>query len=512
MLFRSEGALLSGFFILVLSAVSSASDETIAPDSWVYPALRTFELRGLVTLEPTVPYSRSQVERYLDSILTGLDAEGAVLSGRQRFLLGRLRDEFEGRASRPQDREDRPVFLYGEGGRFFAVDFTAGGVLQKRIDREKGETDGLLVPGILIDLGDRLTLETNYRVRIEPERDRYRPRRKPSAREKSFRGVTMDFERGYLSVRGGEWRLQLGRDYIHWGNGRSEGLLISRTAGSLDHVFGTVTMGRFTLSAIHAFLDPVMPRHLTGHRLTVRLPGKIYLGISETVIYTGRGLDFVYLLPVVSYYANQYNERGDDNVLVGIDVKIPVRRGFILYGEILMDDLQYENDPPAPDRLAVNIAAEALLSPAGRDVEVLVDYTFIDIFTYAHRDSLITRYVAGDGAYPANPILGSPLGPDADRWRFDVRAAVHPRIIVGLEGSFARRGDGSDLREWDRGEDPDPPFPSGTVTREDRYGAALSVDLGGGSTFAAGGGWMDQSGTAARLRESFAFAELRIDF
>lgn len=509
---RPERVLLSGFFILVLSAAALASDETIPPESWIYQALRTFELRGLVSLEPSAPYTRSQVERYLDRILTGVEQEGTSLSERQRFLLERLRKEFHERASRPRDREDRPVYLYRDGSRFFAVDFTAGGILQKRIERERGETDGLLVPSILIDLGTRVTLETNYRIRMEPERDSFRPRQKPSTREKSFRGVTMEFERGYLSMGGSAWRLQVGRDYLHWGNGLSEGLLLSRTAGSLDHVLGTVTVGRFTLNAIHAFLDPVLPRHLAGHRLTVRLPRDICLGISESVVYTGRGLDFTYTLPVISYYANQYNERGDDNVLVGIDVKIPVRRGFLLYGELLIDDLQYENDPPAPDRLAFHIAAEVLVSHAGRDVEILMDYTFIDIFTYAHRDSLVTRYVTGDGAYPANPILGSPLGPDADRWRINARAAVHPRIIIGVEGSFVRRGGGNDLGEWEREDDPEPPFPSGAVIRENRYGISLSVDLGGGSGIAAGGGWMDQSWTATRQRESFAFVQLLIDF
>lgn len=509
---RPGGFFLSGFFVLVLSTGAPASDETIPPESWVYPALRTFELKGLVSLEPSLPYTRSGVEHYLGHIREGIEKGGVNLSERQRFLLERLRREFEDRASRPRDREDRPVYVHRDEYRFFAIDFTAGGVVQKRIDREKGEADALLVPSILIDLGGGVSLETAYRVRMEPERDSFMPRRKPSPREKSFRGVTMAFERGYITAGGNGWRVHLGREYVHWGGGRSGGLLLSRTAGSLDHLLGAVTVGRFTLSAIHAFLDPARQRHLAGHRLTVRLPRDIRLGVGESVVYTGRGLDFTYLFPVVSYYANQYNERGDDNVLVGIDIKVPVHRGVLLYGELLIDDFQYESDPPAPDRLGYTVAAEALVSPAGRDLEIHMEYTFIDIFTYAHRDSLVTRYVAGNGAYPENPLLGSPLGPDADRWRFAARAAVHPRVVLGMEGNFVRRGDGNDLGEWGRGDDPDPPFPSGTVIRENRYGVSLSVDLGSGSGFTAGGGWMDRSSAGESRRESYAFMELLLDF
>lgn len=507
---RPEAAILSGFFVLFLSSFSFASDETIPPDSWIYPVLDVFELRGLVTLEPYMPYSRSTVAHYLDRILTRLGKGDITLTSRQQYLLGRLCDEFQVR--RPEDREDRPLVTYREGERFAAFDLTVGGAVRKEVDRDKGEADGIFLPGIILDLGRRLTLEARYRVRVEPERDRYRGGRKPSAREKSFRGVTSEFERGYFTVRGSGWSVLVGRDYVHWGNGRTEGLLLSRTAGSLDHVSTALTLGRFRLSTVHAFLDPSLPRYLAGHRLTIRLPGGCYLGVSESVIYTQRNFDFTYLVPIVSYYANQYNERGDDNVLWGIDIKLPVWRGLLLYGELLIDDLQYESDPPAPNRVAYNVAVEVLVPVRERDIQIFADYTFIDIFTYAHRDSLVTCYVAGDGDYQLNPLLGSPLGPDADRWRFYIRTTFQRRVTVGIEGNFIRRGEGNELREWDLEEDPDPPFPSGDTERENRYGASCSIDLGGGSVIAVGGGWVDRSWTGVEQRESFAFLEVAIDF
>ncbi len=507
---RPEAAILSGFFVLVLTSLAFASDETIPPDSWVYPALDIFELRGLVTLEPYMPYSRSTVERYLDRILTRLEEGEIRLTSRQRFLLGMLRDEFQVR--RPEDREDRPIVVYREGELYAAIDVTVGGAVRKELDRDKGEAEGMLLPGVILDLGRWMTLDTGYRVRIEPERDPYRRGQKPSARERSFRGVVSEFERGYLAVRGSGWGVVVGRDYVHWGGGRKEGLLLSRTAGSLDHVSAAFAIGRFRLSTVHALLDPLLPRYLAGHRLTMRLPGDCYLSFSESVIYTRRGFDFTYLMPTVSYYANQYNERSDDNVLWGIDVKLPVWRGVLLYGELLIDDLQYESDPPAPSRVAYNVAAEALVPVGERDVGIFADYTFIDIFTYAHKDSLATRYVAGDGDFPFNPILGSPLGPDADRWRLCIRTTLRSRVTVGIEGSFIRRGEGNDLTEWNREEDPNPPFPSGDTKHENRYGTCCSIDLGGGSVIAAGGGWVDWSWSGITQRESFAYLEVAIDF
>ncbi len=506
-----ERLVISGVFLLVLAGGAFASNESIPPESWVYPALRTFELIGVVHLEPTLPYSRSDVEYYLNSILNNVDRAGIELTDRQEFLLDRLRSEFQGMSRKPAAREDSPLYLYRAGKRFFAFDLSAGGAILKTADSEKGEADGLLVPGMLFDIGDRLTLETTYRLRIAPERELNRRKQKPGPRVKSFRGLTAEYERAYISLRGGMWSLTIGRDYLHWGSGRGEGLLMSRTAGSIDHLAARFSIGRFSLHMVHAVLDPLFPRRLAGHRLTVRLPRGIYLGIGETVLYTGRDFEFAYLLPVGSFYSNQYNELGDDNILWSIDWKVPVMSGLLLYGEFLIDDFQYECDPPAPDRLGFDVAAEALLGWGGREIEVEVGYTYIDIFTYAHKDPSRTRYVTGQGDPAVNTLIGSSLGPDSDRWRFRVSLPVHRRVIVSAAGSMVRRGSGNSLREWDRIEDPDPPFPSGDVVTEKEILFLQSIDLSGGSTFSAGGGWRTTSAGGEDETEGFAFIELILD-
>ena len=95
---------------------------------------------------------------------------------------------------------------------------------------------------------------------------------------------------------------------------------------------------------------------MAGHRLEIRLPARIYAGISETVLYTGRDLDWAYLVPFGAFYANQYNEKEDDNILWSADLRVPVTRGLVLSGELLMDDFQYESDPPSPGQARLDSA------------------------------------------------------------------------------------------------------------------------------------------------------------
>ena len=482
MLFLIAGSL------LILSPIQTiASEETIAPDSWVYPALRTLELVGLVELDPVMPYSRSEIERYVTVILAAAGEGADALTPRNRFLLERLEAEFL--AADPGEREDHPALILREKDNFAALDISIGALFVKSADDDEGEVWGVARPQFLLGLGGMVTVEAAYRLRMGPEEGTNIFHSKPSPRERSFRGLTSEFEKSMIYLGGSGWHLGIGRDYIHWGSGREEGLLLSRTAGSLDHLTASVNMGRFSLHAVHAILDPEFPRRLAGHRLSISLPRGIRIGIGETVLYTGRDLDFAYLLPFGSYYANQYNEVDDDNILWGLDWRFPVTRGLMLYGELLIDDFQYERDPPAPDRIGFNMTAEAFLTIGGREIELLLGYTYIDIYTYAHKDTLLTSYVTGDGDTEENGIIGSPLGPDADRWNASVSTPLHPRFLVTVKGSYTRWGEGNDLREWIRGTDPRLPFPSGDVTNETRLTLEADLDLDHGSYIRAGGGW-----------------------
>ena len=489
-----------------------ASNETIDVDSWIYPAFRTLELSGLVDLPSRMPWTRGEAEFFLERALQSLGDGGAPLTARRSFILDRLKAEFLGKASRPMNREDGPLWCLKEGARFATFDLSAGASYGKSAPEDRTGAAGSAVPEFLADLGRGLTLVSSYSARIERESGSNVSGEKPSPREKSFRGLRSEYRRGYLSVTGGRWAILAGRDHIHWGPGRVEGLIMSRTAGSIDQLSATVELGRFRLSAVQAVLDPEIPRRLAGHRLEISLPRKVRLGISETVVYTGRSLDFSYLIPVGSFYANQYNERDDDNILWGADLKVPLRRGLIAHGEILVDDFQYEDRGTAPDRLAFSVAIDALAAPFGRDVEITAGYARVDIYTYAHKDSLLTRYVAGNGDPLVNPILGSTLGPDSDRWNLGIRLSVTARLTTEAGVTLTRRGDGNDLREWEWGSDPDPDFPSGATVEERTFLLGGSFDLGGGSSVFGKACLVRASGPGSDGDGSYAYLGMILDF
>ncbi|MBI4720287.1 MAG: hypothetical protein HY770_03500 [Chitinivibrionia bacterium] len=455
--------------------------EFLPPEHWAYEALGRFEALGLCGLPSEKPYSRPQVIDMVRSIDEAIAAAGRALSTRDAFELERLHSEFSGIASRfdPGARYDPPVVALSDTSLRLEgdVDLALAPARQPFQD----ETDVFLKsrPGLKLHVGSRLTYEMRYDLTFGPERGDRARNEKPSRREKSFKGLTSLYERSYAVYQTRRITLVFGREYIDWGPSDWGNLLVSRTAGSLDQLQVRIRFRNVNLSAVHAPLSTAGSRRLAAHRLEVRLK-RLLVGISESVIYSGRGFDPVYAFPIASYYANQFNERGDDNILWSVDLKCRLRNALVLYGSLLIDDFQFERDDGTPDKLGFDIGGTLALS---RPVPLTlkVRYRYVDIYTYTHRDSA-NAHVAGFGLPGAgDPLLGGYPGPDTDSWRAEIRAFPRPDLPVTLGLSGLRRGEGNDFRAFNPGDDPNPSFPSGVVERTFGIDLALAWELRGGS-------------------------------
>jgi len=504
-----------------LFVASAARAETVPPGSWVYEALKSFELRGLVRLEPTVPYTFEQCETYTREIYAGVEREHVALGPRHAFLLERLTKQFIGTRDRPEDRWSKPVYVVRDDERFFAMDFQAGGTVQRKPDEKKGEADGLFIPDFLLGLGHNVTMETDYRVVLAPERGSNASGEKPSERLRSYRGLTAELERALIDAGGSWWELRLGREYLHWGSNLREDLILSQTAGSLDHFGGRIELGRFALSTVQVSLEPGgSRRHLAGHRLTVALPRGAFVGVSETAVYAHRDFDYMYLLPLSIFYAQQANESSnEDNILWAFDVKVPLHRGLIFSGQFLVDDLQYQHDKNAgPDRLGLYTAADALFMVWGRELELSGGYTFVSRFAYGHSGA--TQYVAGNGDESMNPLLGSPMGPDADRGFIKGTLGVSSRAALTLEGVSTRYGEAGvlaqgGLLDWLPGMESGHTFYLSAPVLYVKYASAsLRYDLNRGS-YVSAGAWVwyrDRDIDNVHRKDNLGWLEFVLDF
>ena len=300
-----------------------------------------------------------------------------------------------------------------------------------------------------------------------------------SPRERSWRGLTTLYERSYLTFRWQRGTIFYGRDYVDWGPAENRNVILSQEAGSLDKLGGRLQFKNFRLSVVHAILSSPGDRYLSAHRLEMVF-GKVTLGLSETVIHRDRFLDPAYVLPFSGFYANQFSERGDDNVLLAIDMKYPVIDGLIVDGSLLLDDFQYERGDSTPDNIAFNVGLRgAIARPV--PVNFGLRYRYVTIYTYTHRDSL-NAHVAGAGdPNVGDSILGVVEGPDTDLLTANVDYFPLPRLTATVLFSSFRRGEGNDFRAFRPGDEHDPRFPSGVVERTTSLGLRLAWEFDGNS-------------------------------
>lgn len=437
--------------------------EFIPLDSWAYDAIERFEALGVVTLPADRPLTRGE---FVDIVtLINDNAFDRRLSVRDRFNLAKLQKEFTEFASRrdPAVRYDPPLVTSSDSPLLLEFDLDATTSVENAFLED--ETDVFLKsdPGIKLHWGDRISYEVRYRMVFGPERGARSRNEKPSRRERSFKGLTSLFERSYVIAGWDKAHFFFGREHIDWGTTSQGSLIVPGERHSLDQFGARIKVRNLRLSFFHAQLSPISRRYVAGHRLEMRF-GRTVIGINETAIYAGKDVDPVYMFPLSSFYANQFNERDDDNVIWSLDVKTQLRDAVTLFASGLIDDAQFERDGENPDKLAFDVGARwALVWPVAGQLSA--HYRFVDIFTYSHRDSILS-YVSGEGALGDGDVfLGGAPGPDTDNWRVDAEFYPHYTVVAGVSVFGDRRGVGNDGRSHVRGENIDPSFPLGTVQR-----------------------------------------------
>jgi len=478
---RRPFLLITPVLIVVLSALSASGQqlgqEFVPVDNWAYRAIERFESMGFCTLPRDRPFTRPEFVTIVSQISKA--AFDKRLAARDRFNLSRLEREFTSFAGRrdPTQRFDPPLIFASDAPLYLEFDIDIWGIAAEPFFTNKTEWFLRTDPELRLHIGSHVSYDTRYRIVMGPESgDRARDE-KPTRRTKSFKGLTSLWERGYVIAGWEKFHIYLGREYVDWGASDYTNLLVPGDVISLDQFYGgRIKFKSLRLDFFHSKLWPDPERWLAGHRLEWMI-GRTVLGVGETTIYNGRGMDMVYMLPLASFYSNQFNERSnDDNILWNLDATTSFLDIFTVYGSLLIDDFQFERDGENPDKMGFDVGGRmafgGVLPSTWR-----AHYRRVDIYTYTHHDSL-NNYISGlaeigEGDFP----LGGVPGPDSDAWR--VEGSYFPRgdVTLTLAVFSERRGEGNDYAAFEFGNDTDPKFPSGVVQRTIGWLIGARLDL-----------------------------------
>lgn len=301
--------------------------------------------------------------------------------------------------------------------------------------------------------------------------DEQPPDRFPSYHLGAEEGRHLYVDRGFAEARTGGLGFSFGRIPQRWGPGRFTSLLVSLNSPALDMLrFRWEPSALLAFTGFVASIDSDSGRYLTAHRLDIWPSSRLRFGLSEAVLFQSRGLDLAYMNPLIPWYPVQWNEREDDNAFVSLDFTAIPLDGFAAWGELLVDDFQYQKEYHRPDKMGLTLgtAFAARESP----VEAALEYTRIDRYVYSQK--LPRNYYLHDGR-----IIGSDIGPDADRLTLSLTSPVLWPLAAELRASHQRAGEGTVYEGY-----PDSvvagPFPSGVVENTTEAGLYLSWFLPAG--------------------------------
>jgi len=260
---------------------------------------------------------------------------------------------------------------------------------------------------------------------------------------------------GYLQWDPSPVSLAFGRIPQRWGPGRFTQLLLSNNSPPMDMLRFSVDLGEIlTFTGLTSTINSDSSIYLTAHRIDFNLRSNLRLGINESILYTASGLDFAYMNPFIPWYPVQWNERVDDNAFLSLDATWKPFRGVEAYGELLIDDIQYENLHDRPNKLGWTLGVTGSLASAG--LGGVLEYTRIDRFVYSQR--LPKNYYLHHGE-----IIGSSLGPDADRLSMSLGSAATWPLLIRAGADYTRHGEGTVDEGWPDSAVTGGQFPSGIV-------------------------------------------------
>lgn len=303
-------------------------------------------------------------------------------------------------------------------------------------------------------------------------------------------GMAAFTDQAYLLYNSSKFTVKFGRDYLVWGPGIDASLLISAAARPMDHLYFSWNSRLLKFSYFTAVLDCTdyalegkpsqQNRFLSGHRLEWRPLKYLRMALSETAIFggPGAGLDLALMNPLIFYTGEEANGPQTANVMAAFDVAvIPINR-WMVYGTLLLDDIQLENQnvddrgEPAEYGLLTGLNWADPLRVEG--VDLFAEYTRVTNRTYNGQGGAWEKYLH------RNVPVGHFLGNDFDRWIAGLRWRPNPFLRAKLYCEHRRRGEGRVNRPFDApwrdmpaGIAYSEPFPTGVVESSDRLTFSL---------------------------------------
>ncbi len=356
-------------FVLITTAVS-AQQRIYNADHPVVASIRALYVEtGIVVPFTSGPYSVEELELWLERI----DRDDLSRAGKSAY--DDAVTELAGRS------------LYGEKGGL-SIDVKPAVTIEGYLHTDHDNDEWLLgsddrasffeLP-LTMQIGDSFAAMMDVEVRKERILVAEEPNDMFNITD-SFGEIDYHFPfRAFLSVGGPHWNLQLGRDFLSWGNGLTGNFIVSDDAGYQEFLRATTFWRNFKYSAVFVGMENWDPDHIRmmadnkktflAHRIEIRLFDGLNVALTEGLMMETPYPDMSFYNPLMVFHNWFFNDY-HGNIIFGVDGELTLTPWFYLYGQYVLDQRtsKYERETypsiSEPDSYGYLAGAEAYI-PAG---------------------------------------------------------------------------------------------------------------------------------------------------
>ena len=258
-----------------------------------------------------------------------------------------------------------------------------------------------------------------------------------------------DFTYGYLKYYNSPMKnmniaVQVGREDITLGYGYGSKLILSGNNPTLDFLKFNFDYGIINFTSMHASTtgyfssnpEERYTKYIAFNRLKLKFNNLFDIGIGETMIYTGRGIELGYLTPLAFYKFIEMGIQDRDNGNIFFDLQTKFVKNLELQATFLLDEDILSNLGDLEkytNKTAYQLGAFWYQPLNLNDLSLVFEYTKIRPYVYTHYN-IKNNYTA----FGAN--LGHRIGPNADELMFRSNYNFNEWIRFTIEYRYQREG------------------------------------------------------------------------
>lgn len=258
-----------------------------------------------------------------------------------------------------------------------------------------------------------------------------------------------DFTYGYLKCHTEPYAnmkifFQLGREDITLGYGYGSKLILSGENPTMDFLKFNFDYGIINFTSLHASTtgyfshtpDERYTKYFAHNHLKLKFKNLFDIGIGETIIYSGRGIELGYLSPIAFYKFIEMEIQDRDNGYLYFDLQTKFVKNLELQATFLLDENILSNLSDLEkytNKTAYQVGAYWYQPFYINDMSLIAEYTRIRPYVYTHYN-IKNNYTA----FGAN--LGHRIGPNADELMLRSNYNFNEWIRFSVEYRHQREG------------------------------------------------------------------------